>query len=426
MEEIKEVQIATCRDCRKQFPEDQAKFLEQYVYCPACWDENIGCCESCNQSVQRDELQMISDGWRCETCVDEKFRLCSHCECHFNADQIVYSEIRQADYCQSCASECLIHCADCDYEISSDQCNSSNSGEQYCDSCWDSREPDEDEDSEDCIQHHELSGSSFNRCTSHRKFGVEIEACLASSDLAHLPAEQVGKWSSQQDGSLGEGGREYASPILQGDEGFQEIESFTEKLKSWEYFIRSSCGLHVHIDGRDLGYDDIRKLLKIVLTYEPVIYAMLPEARYTGSYSVPLQKFPKSRLRTRVKDESDLKAVWYGSDQDKVDLKSKYHHSRYYGVNIHSWFFRRSVEFRYHSGTVNPAKITNFIKICQAIVDKSKALKSARVRKFENFQEQYESFVTFLDLPAELAHYVKERILKFHPDRFALMPVLAQ
>ena len=68
----------------------------------------------------------------------------------------------------------------------------------------------------------------------------------------------------------------------------------------------------------------------------------------------------------------------------------------------------------------------HFIKICQALVDKAHAIKSAKVRKFENFQEHYESFVSFLDLPSEIALYVKQRIMKFHPDRFALTPVLAQ
>ena len=80
------------------------------------------------------------------------------------------------------------------------------------------------------------------------------------------------------------------------------------------------------LDGEEPTYVCELKIdgLKIVLTYEPVIYAMLPEARYTGTYSVPLTKIPKSRFRRKVKDENDLKSVWYGPREVNVNLKSKY------------------------------------------------------------------------------------------------------
>jgi len=111
--------------------------------------------------------------------------------------------------------------------------------------------------------------------------------------------------------------------------------------------------------------------------------------------------------------------VWYGRERVRVDTKSKYHHSRYFGINIHSWFFRRSLEFRYHSGTLNPVKITNFIMICQAFVDKAKEMKKMRIESFGNFREQLERFASFLELPETLSAYISGRILKFHPDRLA-------
>ncbi len=427
MEETAKAQIATCFDCRQKFEETQVRFFGDQVLCQGCWDNNIGCCDSCNEPERQDNLREINDKWYCEKCVNQKFFACSSCGDYFPNGSAVHSEIYSEDYCSSCASECLYYCVSCDYEIDHENCYRDDGGDRYCDSCWDDRESDDSDDEQsDFIQNLELWGTSFKLCTSKRKYGVEIEACLENESNDHLSDSEVGTWSSQHDGSLGAGGREYASAILQGDDGFNEIETFTAKLKSYGYVIRKSCGLHVHIDGRDLECEDIRKLLKTVLTYEPVIYAMLPEARFTGSYSVPLTKFPKSRFRTKVKDENDLKSVWYGPREVNINLKSKYHHSRYYGVNIHSWFFRRSIEFRYHSGTLNPLKITNFIKICQALVDRAHAIKSAKVRKFESFQDHYESFITFLDLPAELGIYIKQRIMKFHPDRFGLAPVLAR
>jgi len=222
------------------------------------------------------------------------------------------------------------------------------------------------------------------------------------------------------DGSLGDDGREYVSPILQGDEGFHEIRKFAGILQGWGYFVNRSCGLHVHIDGRDLGCEDIKKILKITRYFEPVLYAMLPESRHEGSYSVPLERFPKSRFRIAARDEEALKKLWYGPrGSGRVDLKSKYHHSRYYGLNIHSWFFRRSLEFRYHSGTLNAQKITNFIVICQALVDKAKESKTFKALPNCGFKERFEGFVSFLGVPAGLGAYMRDRVAKFHPERFS-------
>lgn len=381
------------------------------------------CCEGCKQSFAASSLKQVEGKGYCTDCFHDRFRCCNGCEAQVEAGDAVYSELHSADYCMSCADEYLAYCRSCDDEISLDRSYCDDAGDRYCDSCWSEHEHSDDDES-DHVQHHELWGSSFQRCTSKRKYGVEIEACLENEDDRHLSLDKVGTWSSQHDGSLGSGGREYASAILQGDEGFAEIESFTEKLRTWGYRIENCCGLHVHIDGRDLCFEDIRKLLKIVLTYEPVIYAMLPSRRYTGSYSVPLDKFPKSRFRKKVTDEKDLMSVWYGANAN-VDLKSKYHHSRYYGINIHSWFYRRSIEFRYHSGTMNPIKITRFIKICQGLVDKAKAVKSAKVHNFKSFQDRFESFVSFVGYPPELAVYMRQRILKFHPDLFEPTAVAA-
>ena len=240
----------------------------------------------------------------------------------------------------------------------------------------------------------------------------------------HLPHEKLGSWQQVTDGSLGDNGREYVSPIFQGDEGFQAIKKFTGALQGWGYFVNNSCGLHVHIDGRDLGCVQIKRLLRLTRYFEPVLYAMLPESRHEGSYSVPLEKFPKSRFRIGVKDEDALKRLWYGpKGSRKVDLKSKYHHSRYYGLNIHSWFYRRSLEFRYHSGTLSFQKIANFIVICQAMVDKAREMKQIRISQGVAFPELLDMFVPFFGLSPEIAQYMRERIQKFHPDRL-LVPAV--
>jgi len=413
------VEQKICSNCHSQDPALEYLEHDGKCLCLDCYDELVAQCKHCGEPFWRDDMTQVNTELYCDECLDEHFRHCSACEEYVDRDRAYYSEIHDCDYCENCFSNYVTNCVSCDGQIDPETCHVSNEGESYCDECWERRDEERREG-----EYFEHAGSLFVRCLSRRKYGIEIEA-LIKEDENHVPSDQLGHWQQVTDGSIGEKGREYVSPILQGDEGFQEIDRMTTLLKSHGYFVKRQCGLHVHIDGRDLECGDIKKLLKITRYYEPVLYAMLPASRREGTYSVPLQRFPKSRFRIGIKDEEALKRLWYGRKGETVNLKSKYHHSRYYGLNIHSWFFRRSLEFRYHSGTLNPLKITNFIIICQAMVDKAKGEKKFKIPEPCDFQTQLARFVSFLELAPELATYIRERIEKFHPEQLAT-PALAQ
>ena len=408
-----------CSSCGTDDPTFEYASHEDKHLCIDCYDEQVSLCAGCENPFWRDNTTRIADERYCENCLNERFRFCSGCDAYYDRERVYYSELHDADYCESCFSSYVTYCTSCDGQIDPENCRVNDNGDSFCEECYE-----HDGDDPDGIEYQEHDSVRFEKCLSRRKYGVEIEV-VTEEDSSHLPYEQLGCWKQVHDGSLGNEGREYVSPILHGDDGFEEIEKFTARLKEWGYVLRRNCGLHVHIDGRDLGCEEIKLLLKIVRYFEPVIYAMLPNSRRDGTYSVPLEKFPKSRFRISAKDEDALKRLWYGNKERNVNLKSKYHHSRYYGLNIHSWFFRRSLEFRYHSGTLNPLKITNFITICQSLVDQAKAVSKFRMAAPTNFRSHLDHFADFLKLSDDIAHYVRQRITKFHPERFSDLLVLS-
>lgn len=407
-----------CSNCSTDFQEHNCLKHEDEWLCKGCYSEQVSSCKKCEQMFWRDDMRTITGALYCDLCTAECFRYCSGCQEYVEDARASYSEIHDTDYCDNCFSNYVTYCVSCDSQIDPDYCMSNDDGECYCDDCWQRRD---DPGSSGYI---EFFSETFQRCPSGRKYGIEIEALLEEGK-DHLPSDQNQCWRQVHDGSLGENGREFVSPIFHGDQGFNEIEKFCEVLKQWGYFVKRQCGLHVHIDGRDLICEDVKMLLKITRYFEPVLYAMLPPSRYEGTYSVPLERFPKSRFRIKACDEEALKRFWYGRTGEKVDLKSKYHHSRYYGLNIHSWFFRRSLEFRYHSGTLNPAKIMNFITICQTFVDRAKETKRFKMESPPDFHSHFESFVSFLKLSPDLALYVRQRIMKFNPDRLPVPVALS-
>ena len=47
---------------------------------------------------------------------------------------------------------------------------------------------------------------------------------------------------------------------------------------------------------------------------------------------------------------------------------SKYNDCRYFGFNLHSLFYRDTIEFRYHAGTIEPEKIMSWSKLLRSIL----------------------------------------------------------
>lgn len=74
----------------------------------------------------------------------------------------------------------------------------------------------------------------------------------------------------------------------------------------------------------------------------------------------------------KVKDLTKERAeqIWYSSANDGytggID-HSHYNHTRYYGVNLHSYFSKDTVEFRLFNSTLHAVKIKAYIQFCLAV-----------------------------------------------------------
>ncbi len=91
-----------------------------------------------------------------------------------------------------------------------------------------------------------LPATSFDEIESDCLYGIEIET--ASGEYCNVPAS----WGIHYDGSIT--GMEIVSPIMQGDAGLREL----EKVYACDLTFDKSCGIHVHINVRDLT--DVQKM----------------------------------------------------------------------------------------------------------------------------------------------------------------------
>jgi hypothetical protein len=76
-----------------------------------------------------------------------------------------------------------------------------------------------------------------------------------------------------------------------------------------------------------------------------------------------------------------LNAAWYGAPTARPE---HYHPSRYHGLNLHSVWYRGTIEFRYFEGTLHAGKVKAYVQLCLALAHKGLTARSARARKRES------------------------------------------
>lgn len=204
-----------------------------------------------------------------------------------------------------------------------------------------------------------------------RKFGVEIEVIGISQQQALNALRSVGinvaiegynhttrsNWKLVTDASV-RNGFEVVSPVLQGTEGLEQVHTVAQALDDRGARVNASCGLHVHFDASGLTVDDVRNIVTRYAKYETKIDAFMPNSRRgdNNSYCKSI-----SNLAPRLSRATTIQSL--------ANLQS----GRYFKVNLQSFLCHGTIEFRQHSGTVNPSKICNWIEFLDSFIESSKS-----------------------------------------------------
>ena len=178
-------------------------------------------------------------------------------------------------------------------------------------------------------------------------------------------------WHFEKDASVrGKGhtrcGAELISPILSGMEGLVQVYNAFQFLNAIEGIdIDASCGMHVHhgVDPAAYNCKELQQLVSIVHHYEDLFYLLIPGDRRDAETCRPMEIDVKAFLDV-CEGSGDghncqIKDLWY-SLQNRYDVKSgvnsRYDKTRYHGLNLHSYWYRSTIEFRYHSALLEKAE----------------------------------------------------------------------
>lgn len=250
------------------------------------------------------------------------------------------------------------------------------------------------------------------------RFGIEIETVgLGRDGLANAIHSVVGgtktcdyrswkitdangrAWKVVPDGSLsGELSGEIVSPIL----GYDEIELLQQVVRAVRRAggrADASCGIHVHVDGARFDARAVTNLVKMVHKQERLIEKSLGISdRRLQNYCRPVDAEFMRRLESRrPRTMQEVSDAWYGR---RNTTPSRYHSSRYRGLNLNSLFFRGSLELRFFNGTMHAGEVKAYVQFALALAAKAIGSKAAssRRREYNEATSKYDMRVWLLAL----------------------------
>jgi hypothetical protein len=246
------------------------------------------------------------------------------------------------------------------------------------------------------------------------RFGIEIETVGCSRDrLARAIQTVVGgvcygsevrdehgrTWKVVPDGSLsGTLNGEIVSPVLI----YEDIPTLQEVVRAVRRAgarVDATCGQHIHIDGARFDARSVTNMVKMMYKQERLIEQALGiQASRLGHYCRPIDPdFVRRLEERRPRTLAELREIWYGSAHAQP---SRYHVSRYRGLNLNSFFFRGTIEIRAFEGTLHAGEVKANVHFALGLAAKALRAKSASSRRRDSRPDatKYEFRVFLLGL----------------------------
>lgn len=190
--------------------------------------------------------------------------------------------------------------------------------------------------------------------------------------------------------SDGEYSVEMVSPKLT----YVELPKFQEcvrKVRKAGAKVNSSCGLHVHVDAANHNRQSLKNLLSIMYSKEDILFKALQVdptrvEDYCQKVREPVLRRARQLSADETKDLTQLESIWY---EGEVRNHEHYNWTRYYALNLHSVFYKGTVEFRCFNSTLHAGRAAAYINLCLAMSAQAIAQRSTVMRKTQSDNELF-------------------------------------
>lgn len=178
-------------------------------------------------------------------------------------------------------------------------------------------------------------------------------------------------WTAMSDASLvdttGRGAAEVVSPILRGEADIALVQEIVRGLVAAGATVNTTCGIHVHTDAANMTAKNLAKLSATVVAYEPSIQQALNIHSSRIGYCKSLATNVAEALRGANDSTAAQSAFYRTQGYSASESRVHYSQTRYHGLNLHSVWFRGTVEFRWFNGTTHAGEVRAYIMLALAL-----------------------------------------------------------
>ena len=152
-----------------------------------------------------------------------------------------------------------------------------------------------------------------------------------------------------------------------------------------------SCGIHVHVDASNHNRQSLKNLIGIMYSKEDILFKALQVSesraeRWCKKVREPMLRQARTLSSDETTDLTQLEQVWYEGD---VADREHYNWTRYHALNLHSVFYRGTVEWRCFNSTLHAGKVAAYVNLCLAISAQAIAQRSTVMKKTHSDNELF-------------------------------------
>lgn len=360
-------------------------------------------CSCCGDKIRRTFYKnkyLIENNIYCLICARTKFNICDCCDNIFNK----LIKLRGNNVCSNCFKNKTFICSLCGKKTLNSE-SASHKGNIICSDCYYDLHRDFEYIN---IGEKKVESNKFLNNPNKTYTGVEIECINSSRNKNCFIKKELLKLNFSQgtDASLPENmGVEFRSVPMNGDLLFNSIKNFCKILVEKKYYVNQKCGLHIHLEV-DQELEFLKKIYLFYLKFEEMFFNMLPKSRRNIKYCCKFNKYYKDSIDDIINVETlnEFKEMIYETMYYNSEIKKRYNDKRYCWINLHSIFYRGTLEVRNHSGTINFSKIINWIIIHQRVLE---FLKNTKIEDIIKMEVSKNSFLSIFS--SRTQNYIRKR-----------------
>jgi len=331
--------------------------------------EQIKCpCYDCGRESDKDKGLARFDKMRiCKKCVKNYF-VCSQCG---KLDKKNRSWFKQIDLCTTCFGERYFMCVGCK-EVFDREDYAEQPGCRCIDCYVEWVKKDGIRNVYRKVEENWLvkeknlrkSVSSFNIA------GAELETLVIGELDVMCP--ELRHWGITDDASIDGHGipKEFLIPPFDMTKTEQRrlIKDGMKKLAT-ACKVNSSCGYHAHLYMHPdlITTINLKKILLGYIRAEDFFFKMVPGSRRKNDFCKSLKAYDSNQI---LKTRGMFRLLSYYYDErikNEYDIPENYkmdnNGKRYHWVNLHSLYYRNTVEIRLHAGTTNWRKFIHWLRV---------------------------------------------------------------